>query len=129
MGRIINLKDWNANREKQSESHVDFDTLTFENKDGDLVVIKPNEVKKVIKSYLVDELDLFADDEVVNLKVKVVSNVSARLEEFEERIQQHIDEKIDALTEKIIQKILGRVIEDEVNKLVDEKLKQIKEML
>jgi hypothetical protein len=129
MGKLINLQDWNADRKKLSDLHVDEDVLSFENKHGDLVVIKPNEVKKVIKEYVVDELDLFADDEIVNLKFKVVSNVSARLEEFEERMLLHINEKIDALTEKIIQKILGRVVEDEVNKLVDEKLKQIKEML
>jgi hypothetical protein len=129
MGKIINIKDWNADRKKLSELHVDENVLSFENKYGELVVIKPNEVKKVIKDYIIDELDLFADDEVVNLKVKVVTNVSTRLEEFEQRMQQHINEKIDALTEKIIQKILGRVVEDEVNKLLDEKLKKIKEKL
>lgn len=129
MGKIININDWNADRKKLSELHVDENVLSFENKHGELVVIKPSEVKKVIKDYIIDELDLFADDEVVNLKVNVVTNVSTRLEQFEQRMEQHINEKIDALTEKIIQKILGRVVEDEVNKLLDEKLKKIKEML
>lgn len=129
MGKIININDWNADRKKLSELNVDENVLSFENKHGELVVIKPNEVKKVIKDYIIDELNLFADDEVVNLKVNVVTNVSTRLEQFEQRMEQHINEKIDALTEKIIQKILSRVVEDEVNKLLDEKLKKIKEML
>ena len=120
MGRIFNLKDWNEARRKLSGINID---------NGDLVVVSPIETKAVIKEFLSEELDLYADEDIINYKFKITTDINTRLNEFETRLESHISEKIDALSEKIISRIISRVIEEEVNKKVEEKLKKIKELL
>lgn len=129
MARIYNLSDYNDSRRRQAEISVDEDTISFENKKGDLIVVKPKEIKEVIKDYFNEELELYTDEVIMNSKFEVVTNVSKKMEIFERRMEQHINDKIDSLTERIMEAILSRVIEDEVTKRVDEKLKQIKDML
>lgn len=119
MGRIFNLKDWNEARRKLTGVDVD---------NGDLVV-RPSETKAVIKEFLAEELDLYADEDIINYKFKITTDINTRLNEFETRLESHISEKIDALSEKIMSKIISRVIEEEVNKKVEEKLKKLKELL
>ena len=129
MARIYNLSDYNDSRRRQAEISVDEDTISFENKKGDLIVVKPKEIKEVIKDYFNEELELYTDEVIMNSKFEVVTNVSKKMETFERRMEQHINDKIDSLTERIMEAILSRVIEDEVTKRVDNKLKQIKDML
>ena len=129
MARIFNLSDYNNNRRIAGEVNIDEDTVSFENKKGDLIVVKPKEIKEVIREYFNEELELYTDDVIMNSKFEVVTNVSKKMDIFERRMEQHINDKIDSLTEKIMENILSRVIEDEVTKRVDKKLKQIKDAL
>jgi hypothetical protein len=129
MARIFNLSDYNDSRRRQAIVDEYEDTVSFENKKGDLIVVKPKEIKEVIKEYFNEELELYTDESIINSKFQVVTNVSKKMEEFERKMEQHINDKIDSLTERIMEAILSRVIEDEVTKRVDKKLKQIKDAL
>ena len=51
------------------------------------------------------------------------------LEDFEKSLTKHIDDKINIITENIISSSTKRIINDEVNKRVEEKLQRIKELL
>ena len=129
MARIYNLSDYNQTRKRVAELNIDEDAISFENKNGDLIVVKPKEIKEVIREYFNEEMELYTDETIINHKFQVVTNVSKKMDEFEHKMEQHINDKIGSLTERIMETILSRVIEDEVTKRVDEKLKQIKDAL
>lgn len=129
MGRIINLRHFNESRNRNpTESNIE-EVVSLPINNGDVVVVKSNEVREVINDYLREELELFTDDTITNLKFQVTTDISQKVQIFEQRLNDHIDEKLDRLTERIAEKILSRVIEEEVNKRLDSKLKKLKELL
>lgn len=129
MGKIINLSEFNNYRKSLSEIKIDEDVLSFENKEGDLVVMRPSEAKDVIREFFVHELDLYLDDIVINYKMKANTDVTLKLEIFENRLNGFIEDKFNQISEKVIERVITRLVEVEVNKRVDEKLKKIKDRL
>ena len=129
MARIINLSEFNNYRKTLSEIKIDEDVLSFENKEGDLVVMRPSEAKEVIREFFINELDLYLDDIVVNYKMKANTDVTLKLETFENRLNGFIEDKFNQISEKVIERVITRLVEVEVNKRVDEKLKKIKDKL
>ena len=129
MARIFNLSDYNQTRKRLAELNIDEDAISFENKNGDLIVVKPKEIKEVIREYFNEEMELYTDETIINHRFQVITNVDKKMGEFEHKMEQHINDKIDSLTERIMETIISRVIEDEVTKRVDIKLKQIKDAL
>jgi hypothetical protein len=129
MGKIINLSEFNNYRKSLSEIKIDEDVLSFENKEGDLVVMRPSEAKDVIREFFVHELDLYLDDIVINYKMKANTDITLKLEIFENRLNGFIEDKFNQITEKVMERIITRLVEVEVNKRVDEKLKKIKDRL
>lgn len=129
MARIYNLSDYNQTRKRLAELNIDEDAISFENKNGDLIVVKPKEIKEVIREYFNEEMELYTDETIINHKFQVITNVDKKMGEFEHKMEKHINDKIDSLTERIMENILSRVIEDEVTKRVDIKLKYIKDAL
>jgi Ni,Fe-hydrogenase maturation factor len=129
MARIYNLSDYNQTRKRLAELNIDEDAISFEDKKGDLIVVKPKEIKEVIREYFNEEMELYTDETIINHKFQVITNVNKKMDEFEHKMEQHINDKIDSLTERIMETIISRVIEDEVTKRVDIKLKHIKDAL
>jgi hypothetical protein len=126
MARIINLSEFNNYRKTLSEIKIDEDVLSFENKEGDLVVMRPSEAKEVIREFFINELDLYLNDIVVNYKMKANTDVTLKLETFENRLNGFIEDKFNQISEKVIERVITRLVEVEVNKRVDEKLKKNK---
>ena len=129
MGKIINIQDFNNYRKHLSDVKVDEDVLSFENKEGDLVVMRPSEAKEVIREFFINELDLYLDDVVINYKMKATTDMSSKLETFQYRLEVFLDDKFNQITEKVMERVITRLVEEEVNKRVDEKLKKIKDKL
>ena len=129
MGKIINLSEFNNYRKSLSEIKIDEDVLSFQNKEGDLVVMRPSEAKEVIREFFINELDLYLDDIVVNYKMKANTDVTLKLETFENRLNGFIEDKFNQISEKVIESVITRLVAEEVNKRVDEKLKKIKDRL
>jgi hypothetical protein len=126
MAKIINLSEFNNYRKSLSEIKIDEDVLSFENKEGDLVVMRPSEAKDVIREFFVHELDLYLDDIVINYKMKATTDMASKLETFQNRLEVFLDNKFNQITEKVMERVITRLVEVEVNKRVDEKLKKNK---
>lgn len=126
MGKIVNIQDFNNYRKHLSEVKLDEDVLSFENKERELVVMRPSEAKDVIREFFVHELDLYLDDVVINYKMKATTDISSKLETFQHRLESFLDDKFNQITEKVMERVITRLVEEEVNKRVDEKLKKIK---
>lgn len=99
--------------------------LKFENKNGDNIVITPTELREYITDYLTREVDLYADDTVKQYR----EQLQRRLDVQMSNIEGHINDKINKMTENIISTTTSRLINEEVNKRVDEKLRKIRKAI
>lgn len=100
-------------------------TFKFENKDGDKIVITPLELKEHIFDFITNEVDLYADE-----TIKLYTNqLKGRLDVQISKIEEHINNKINKMTEDIISTTTNRLIQEEVNRRVDEKLRKIRKAI
>lgn len=104
-------------------------TIKFENKEGDVMVFTPAEARHVLSRYIHEELELYSDATVTNVKSIIEARINTNLKQIEEGLEKLIIDKIDKITENIVSKIIDRVVNEEVNKRLDIKLKQIKDSL
>jgi hypothetical protein len=133
MARIYNLKDYNTNRKEgiffEDGGDGDFEALKFENKQGDIMVVRPQEVKDVLKDYIKFQLNEIADDITTNFGSKIKERLEFRLKQFEIGLMKHVDDKINKITEKVVENTMNRIIQNEVDRRINEKLKKLKEFL
>jgi hypothetical protein len=133
MARISNLKDYNTNRKEgiffEDGGDGDFEALKFENKQGDIMVVRPQEVKDVLKDYIKFQLNEIADDITTNFGSKIKERLEFRLKQFEIGLMKHVDDKINKITEKVVENTMNRIIQNEVDRRINEKLKKLKEFL
>jgi hypothetical protein len=120
MARISDLNSFNIGRRDN-----DFETLKFENKEGDVMIVKPQEVRDVLNDYLTSEINSLGDD----IKSRIKDQLDFKIKQVENKLTDHIEDKILRLTERILDKTINRVIEDEVNRRVMAKLEKIKKEL
>jgi hypothetical protein len=133
MAKIINLQDYNTNRSNNKISHINTDftltgypkTFRFENKDGDDIVITPLELKNYVSDFFTREINLHADETVK----KYGEQLERRLEVQISNLEGHINDKINKMTEDIISSTTSRLINEEVNRRVDEKLRKIRKAI
>jgi hypothetical protein len=100
-------------------------TLQFENKNGDNIVITPLELKEHISEFITNEINLYADESVKLYK----EGLERRLDVQMSRIEGHLNDKIIKMTQEIISTTTSRLIQEEVNRRVDEKLRKIKKAI
>lgn len=100
-------------------------TFTFENKDGDKIVITPLELKEHISEYITNEINLYADESVIEYREKLQRRLDVQMS----NIECHINDKINKMTEDIISTTTNRLIQEEVNRRVDEKLRKIRKAI
>lgn len=136
MAKIIDLGTYNSLRGNDVVSISDTgnisnsfgsisNTFKFENKDGDKIVITPLELKEHIFDFITNEVDLYADE-----TIKLYTNqLKGRLDVQISKIEEHINNKINKMTEDIISTTTNRLIQEEVNRRVDEKLRKIRKAI
>jgi len=100
-------------------------TLQFENKNGDNIVITPLELKEHISEFITNEINLYADESVKLYK----EGLEGRLDVQMSRIEEHLNDKIIKMTQEIISTTTSRLIQEEVNRRVDEKLRKIRKAI
>jgi len=100
-------------------------TLQFENKNGDNIVITPLELKEHISEFITNEINLYADESVKLYK----EGLERRLDVQMSKIEEHLNDKIIKMTQEIISTTTSRLIQEEVNRRVDEKLRKIKKAI
>jgi hypothetical protein len=125
MARIPRINLYNTDRIDTSKQEADFQTLKFENNKGEVMVVKPQEVKDVLHLFIDNELSSLGDD----IKIRLKEKFEFRIKQVEISLQQHIEQKLLNTTERIIEKTIDRIIEEEVNKRVLQKLEKIKKNL
>lgn len=121
-GVITNL---NTSATIQIGSSNDYNTLQFENKNGDNIVITPLELKEHISDFLTREINLYADESVIEYREKLQRRLDVQMS----NIECHINDKINKITEDIISTTTSRLINEEVNRRVDEKLRKIRKAI
>lgn len=121
-GVITNL---NTSATIQIGSSNDYNTLRFENKNGDKIVITPLELKEHISDFLTREINLYADESVIEYREKLQRRLDVQMS----NIECHINDKINKITEDIISTTTSRLINEEVNRRVDEKLRKIRKAI
>jgi len=132
MAKIIDLQAYNGLRGSDSIISTTFEnqvglsnTLKFENKNGDNIVITPLELKEHISKFLTNEINLYADESVIEYREKLQRRLDVQMS----NIECHINDKINKMTEDIISTTTSRLINEEVNRRVDEKLRKIKKAI
>jgi len=132
MAKIIDLQAYNGLRGSDSIISTTFEnqiglsnTLKFENKHGDNIVITPNELKEHITEFLSKEVNLYGVETVRRYR----EQLERKLEVEMSNIEGHINDKINKMTEDIIAATTSRIINEEVNRRVDEKLRKIKKAI
>jgi hypothetical protein len=132
MAKIIDLQAYNSIRGSDTlistngEIHSSIsNVLKFENKHGDNIVITPMELREYISDYLTREVDLYADETVKQYQ----EQLQRRLDVQMSNIEGHINDKINKMTEDIISITTSRIINEEVNRRVDEKLRKIRKAI
>lgn len=132
MAKIIDLQTYNGLRDSDIIISTTFETqiglsntLKFENKNGDNIVITPMELREYITEYITNEINLYADESVIEYRDKLQRRLDVQMS----NIECHINDKINKMTEDIISTTTSRLINEEVNRRVDEKLRKIRKAI
>ena len=132
MAKIIDLQGYNTSRGSDSIISTTFEnqiglsnTFKFENKNGDNIVITPIELKEHISEFIDKELDFYSNESIKEYKEKLQRKLDVQMSNLE----SHINDKIIKMTEDIISTTTSRLINEEVNRRVDEKLKKIRKAI
>lgn len=120
MARISDIQRYNQGRKDLTRDNADFETLRFENKNGDVMVIKPQEVREVLHDFIDSEIGFLGDA----MKGQIKERLEFKLKQIEYSLKEHIEDKINKLTENILEKTIDRIVEEEVNRRVLEKIKK-----
>lgn len=104
-------------------------SVSFENKNGDVMVFTPAEARHALRLYIDEELNLYADNTVKDNKIRLEERINFRMKQFENGLTRHVDDKINKITETILTKTVNRIIDEEVNRRVEERLEKIKKGL
>ena len=132
MAKIVDLQGYNALRGSDSIISTSFEhnsgianTFKFENKNGDDIIITPIELKEHISEFLTREVNLYADETIKGYR----EQLERRLDVQMSNIESHMNDKIIKMTQDIISTTTSRLINEEVNRRVDEKLRRIRKAI
>ena len=125
MARIYDIQRYNNTRKDSTRDKADFETLRFENENGEVMVVKPHEVRDVLHDFIESEIGSLGDA----MKNQIKDKLDFKMKQIEIGLTLHINEKILSITEKILEKTIDRVVEEEINRRVQEKLEKIKKCL
>ena len=120
MARITDIQRYNQGRKDLTRDSADFETLKFENQNGDVMVVKPQEVREVLHDFIDSEIGFLTD----TMKNKLKEQLEFKIKQIEYSLKEHVENKINTLTEKILEKTIDRIVEEEINRRVLEKIKK-----
>lgn len=120
MARIANLET--INKEKVA-------LLNIARTADESVLVTADETKEVIRNYIKEELQFFANESARGRKTQLAKFLNDRLNEVETSLNDLINKKFDKLAERMVRETKESVIESEVNRRVELKLQKIREAL
>ena len=96
-------------------------SLKFKIKNGDIITLTKEEATEILREFMLEDLDLFSNEEKLNLTYKMKYIVKD--------LEGYIENKFNKITENIIESITSHKVEEEIKRRVDETLRKIKEAL
>jgi hypothetical protein len=120
MARISDIQRYNQGRKDLTRDNADFETLRFENENGDVMVIKPQEVREVLHDFIDNEIGFLGDA----MKSQIKERLEFKIKQVERTLIEHLDDKINKIAESILEKTIDRIAEEEINRRVLEKIKK-----
>ena len=120
MARISDIQGYNQGRKDLTRDNADFETLRFENENGDVMVIKPQEVREVLHDFIDNEIGFLGDA----MKSQIKERLEFKIKQVERTLIEHLDDKINKIAESILEKTIDRIAEEEINRRVLEKIKK-----
>lgn len=120
MSKLPNFVDFNKNRQ---------DLLKIRTKADETILFSKEEAKEALVRYIKEELDFFADEISLERKQELEARLMFKFKQIETSMIKHVNDKINSLTERIVSLTTDKIIEREVNKRVDIRLKEIKDSL
>jgi hypothetical protein len=128
--KLVNSKLTQIRRPKEDPETIQGGpSITFENKNGDVMVFTPAEARYALKAYIDEELNLYADATVLDYKTRLEERINFKIKQLEISLVDHVNSKVDVIVEKILASTVNRVFEEEVNKRLNVKLEKIKNSL
>lgn len=124
MAKITNIVGFNADRLLENNERI-----KIKNVNDETILMTADDLKAVMVSYLREEMDFFANGISKQDKIKLQERLNFKLKQFEIAMIRHIDDKLNDITEKIVSTCTDRIINEEVEKRVEEKLNKIKKLL
>jgi|694.fasta_scaffold00015_47 hypothetical protein len=120
MARISDIQRYNKGRKDLTRDNADFETLRFKNENGDVMVIKPQEVREVLHDFIDSEIGFLGDA----MKTQIKERLEFKIKQVERTLIEHLDDKINKIAESILEKTIDRIAEEEINRRVLEKIKK-----
>jgi hypothetical protein len=120
MAHIPNIGVVNTERQKAIKLQTSID---------ESIVFTHAELRETLRGILDDELNISAQNLAFEKKFELESRLNFKLKQLENSLVNLINERIDKITERIVTLTINRVIEEEVTKRLDDRLKQIKDKL
>jgi hypothetical protein len=124
MAKLSNIIAFNADRLLDNNQ-----TLKIKNVKDETILMTADDLKAVMIEYLTNEMDFFNEGISKKNKLKLEERLNFKLKQFEIAMIRHIDDKLNKITEKIVSTCTDRVINEEVEKRFEEKLKNLKKLL
>ena len=94
------------------------------NEDDEVHILTEQETRSIIKEMIYKEIDFHSSEVIEKFKEKSEENLSAGFWHVDEELNKFINRKFDALSDKIVDMLITRKFNEEVEKRVNEKLKQ-----
>jgi RNA polymerase-binding transcription factor DksA len=128
MARIV---DGTFNERRRVEANTKFieNTLKFKNSNGNFTVVSTKELHEELFSYVESEMMKYPELKSDKVKKDIEERLTEKLENIEIKLLNHIDDKINKITQEIVSKTNKRYIDGEVNRLLNEKLEKLKNLL
>lgn len=121
MAHISHLEEFNNNRKHE--------LIKVKNINNEIILFSKEEALEALIKYISDDLNFLGNRIAFDKKNELDNKVALKLNSIEKSLLKHIDDKMNKISEKIISSTISRVIEEEVEKRVDIKLKKIKDAL
>lgn len=120
MALIPNISVVNTERQK---------AIKVQTKIDESIVFTEVELRETLRTLLDDELNISAQNLAFEKKYELESRLNFKLKQLENSLVNLINERVDKITERIVGLTINRVIEEEVSKRLEDRLKQIKDKL
>ena len=128
-GRFLYESDEFQDITVNQQKIVDGDVFEYENDVGDKFIFKKYEIKDVIREFVDEAIGHSKINLHIEFEEKITKDISGYLKRLEKDLLTQFYDKVDEVAEKMAVETLEFRIEEEVQKRLDIKLKEIERLI